>query len=358
MPGLPPEIERRRDLSNRVLQALWTRSEWTSSLLALENKCCVYITGSLARHEIDNNSDLDLFVVDTIDPDDETTKLSLIEQSQVLSALDEIRRDSIFHERKFSRGGAFLHPKPFSAMVAEIGDPQDDAKNLFTARILLLVNSAPLMNKDVYHQLRSRSIDAYWLGVDSSGNAYKADPDAAHKPIMFINDLRRWWLSVALNFERYHNHKAISAAIAKRTLGHAADITTDPIIERRIANLKLRHARMLGVYSVIAAMLALSEDDGLKRGAFESILDANPVDRLLIIADAHPSVGGLVDSIICQYAEFLEKMTGTKEELFERMADDAQYKPLKRASYDFHRNVYTLLTNLGGEGILHRNVVI
>lgn len=357
MMPLPSEIERRRELSGRVSYALTSRKQWASSLINLQDKCCIYITGSLARSELDENSDLDLFVVDNINPDDKKSALTYVEQSQVVSALDEIRRD-YFADRKFSRGGLFLMPIPFSAMAAEIGDPQDDSKNLFTARMLLLINSFPLVNIEGYERLRSQIIDLYWSGMDSSGVTYSIPSDQGHKPIMFINDLRRWWLTVALNFERNNSHQTIQQKLRERSQGGIQSASDNPVIERRIADLKLRYARMLGVYSVLIGILAHAQNDGVLRTDFERIIAASPVDRLLQVAEKIPDSASQISSILASYSNHLAFLAGKKEEVASRAADDSQYKPLKEAAYEFHSQVFELMESLGAGSILYRYMVI
>lgn len=352
--ALPNELSRREALSRTILPAL-TNLTHTSELEDIQGKFCVYITGSLARLEIDENSDLDLFLVDHVIPDE---PLTFIETSRVITTLEAIRKASLFHERKFSRGGFFLRPLPFSSMIQEIGDPQEDARNLFTARMLLLINSLPMINESVYHDLRRLSIDAYWSNVDSRGQLHMVPRDKPHKPLMFMNDLRRWWLSVALNFERNHGHRAVSKKALLRSEKGLEDPLGDPVVERRIANLKLRHARALAVYSVLAALLAAEQSDGVTRGDFDNILSLTPIQRLLSIRERVENVRNTVDRLLNMYASYLEFLTGGKSQLAARIRSDQQYKPMKQQSYEFHREICALLEKLGRGSLLYEYMIV
>lgn len=351
---LPKEIVRRETLSRTVLPGL-TNLTHTSELEDLRDKFCVYITGSLARLEIDENSDLDLFVVDHVTPED---PLSFIETSRVIATLEAIRKASLFRERRYSRGGYFLRPLPFSSMIREIGDPQEDARNLFTARMLLLINSLPMINRPVYDDLRSRSIDAYWSTVDSGGQLRMVPHDKPHKPLMFMNDLRRWWLSVALNFERNHSHRAVSEKARARSEGGLEDPLDDPVVERRIANLKLRHARSLAVFTVLATLLAAQRSDGVTRADFDEALSLTPVQRLTAIREKSPDVQDTIDRILDMYASYLEFLSGNKTDLALRVQKDQEYKPMKQQSYRFHREICELLERLGKGSLLYDYMVV
>ena len=354
---LPKEIIRRKELSKRVISTL-VKWPTTENVEESYKKCCVYITGSLARYELDENSDLDLFVVDHFEPDNPESALTFVEQSRIVSSLEDIRNDSLFAKRKFSRGGYFLQPLPFSAMVDEIGDPQDDARNLFTARMLLLINSYPMINKVGYGRLRKEATDAYWTLVDSKGCASTAPGDMPYKPIMFLNDLKRWWLSVALNFERNHNHRAIARKMELCKAQGIFDPLEDPRAERRLANLKLRHARVLAVYSVLANMLACEHSEGIIRSDFEDIIQSSPIERLIYIAQHRPNFERDVSRLLAMYATYLEFLTGSKAELASRIKDDKQYKPVKFQAYDFHSGLFNLMNRLGEKSLLYQYMVV
>jgi hypothetical protein len=52
-------------------------------------------------------------------------------------------------------------------MVEEIGAVGDDYSNRFTARVLLLINSRPLVNGDQYQLAREEVLHAYWRRAES-----------------------------------------------------------------------------------------------------------------------------------------------------------------------------------------------
>ncbi len=249
---------------------LWTRLN--TGLAAhpipdwVTKKVCVYVTGSVARNEASGNSDLDAIVIDDLpgnrhlDPRKDQL-LSRVDQAHLLASLDHARKEAKF--REFSRGGDFLIPHSLRTMVEEIGAVGDDYSNRFTARVLLLINSRPLVNGDQYQLAREEVLHAYWRRAES--------PDKEFFPVYLLNDLRRWWHYLLLNFER-DNPPAQESDNPKVAAKRRSD--------RRIANLKLRYARLLGAYTPIVGVLAASKAKGITVEQMREVLDATPTGRL------------------------------------------------------------------------------
>jgi predicted nucleotidyltransferase len=80
---------------------------------------CVYITGSMARDEAFNLSDLDLFIMD--DFTDGVPRLTPIRHAELLAGLNQARQIAGF--RPFSRGGSFLENHSFQEMMQQTGTP-------------------------------------------------------------------------------------------------------------------------------------------------------------------------------------------------------------------------------------------
>lgn len=336
------EIRRRQEVTRARWTALETAVGYDQAPIAeIAKRACVYVTGSMARTEATEESDLDVFVVDSVSPG--ISSLSSVEYAHLLSWLDRVRLAAKF--RPFSRGGHFLSVHSFDSMVASIGDSSDDARNAFTARMLLLINSAPLLNEPAYSEMRRRALDAYWYEGGSDGTAGLAPPDKPRFPIMLINDLRRWWGVVALNFERDHRFDQVKQ-------------DEDGVVDRRIANLKLRYARMLAVYSVILGVVADSTKDGVTRPQVECVLDATPIERLEVVGATYPELNGYVSSVLQSYDKHLLLLRGSKEDVRSRLSDNHTWSRVKTDAYNFHTEFTELFQRAGNGRALYEYCIV
>jgi hypothetical protein len=258
----------------------------------------------------------------------------------LLSAIDEARAEVGL--RSFSQGGRFLTCHAFDKMVDAIGNAEDDFTNRFTARMLLLLNSRPLVNQSAYGPAREKVIDRYWR--------QEPDPDKPFYPVFLLNDIRRWWGIVLLNFE-YRNPPADSGDPPSKQRKLRA--------ERRVNNLKLRYARLLASYTPILSLLAEAEDDGVRRSALLPILDATPLERLDRL---RPVLGEqfllLAENIIVMYDEYLQYMDATEAELYEKVLDPEWSEVVKAKAYKFGDLVGDLLRHLGEGKRLYRYVIV
>ena len=135
-------IDRRKysELRLKELQKHLTHAEKYAA-----DKACVYAIGSFARGEATEHSDLDLFIAGkTVGHDDD----------RALSGLDEIciKAELIDATRKlklpdFSGDGQYVVHYTVKDLTATLGQPDDDARNTFTARLLMLLESRPLVGE-------------------------------------------------------------------------------------------------------------------------------------------------------------------------------------------------------------------
>lgn len=323
---LSTEIDRRRLYTERRWQALELLASDQFGSLEVASRTCIYVTGSMARGEATEGSDLDLFVVDALNEGDR--RLNHVETAHLVAHLDNVREDAGF--RPFSRGGEFVRTLSMQDLITLIGDPQDDALNTFTARMLLLINSRPLTNYDAYARSRELVLDKYWI---------PQAPRADFRPIMLLNDLRRWWGVLCLNFERFNPYYVVDAYSAQ------------PTTERRVSNLKLRFARLMAAYTPILGLIYASTDDGIiDRATCDEILLLSPVERLLTIQEGSGSdsrVGELVREVIDAYNMYLIFMNRAKEELFRSVSQPDTWRIQKDLAYDFHKKFFSLFVAVG-----------
>ncbi|MGY3555138.1 nucleotidyltransferase domain-containing protein [Williamsia sp. R60] len=295
----------------------------------ISNRACIYVTGSVARDEASEASDLDLFVLDDLPvskgSNESRGRLNYVESARLIEALDELRGAAEF--RPFSRGGEFIQPHSFMTILSEIGAPTDDASNSFTARLLLLMNSRPLLNADAYDLAREQVLSAYW---DRSSS------DDPFFPIMLTNDIRRWWGVLCLNFERYN----------RRMKGEGFKSTP----KRRMENLKLRYSKLLGVYSTILDLVDRSASEGLTRISAQEVFDSLPIDRVLNVSSRHPetsAVPALAHEVLSMYNDYLTFVATSEDQLLEALADDTTWKEQQALAFAFHEKFVRLFSTAG-----------
>ena len=108
-------------------------------------KLCIYLTGSFARLEASQHSDVDLFFIHP--GSSKSGPISRINKILLDSELIKLSRELNFPE--FSNDGEYLLIHYIEDIKDKLGSPQDDSSNYFTARLLLLLESRSIYN-DVY----------------------------------------------------------------------------------------------------------------------------------------------------------------------------------------------------------------
>jgi hypothetical protein len=330
-----PELQQRAESTDHQWRALSDTAAATQSRLELvtptnqdavplKNRAFCYATGSVARGEAAKGSDLDVFLMGAPGQ----SPVSFVETAHIVSFLDSVREANAF--RAFSQGGEYVGLHDFSEVLGQIGSRLDDSTNTFTARILLLLESRPLFNPEAYAEAKSQILDRYW------GDRPATD---FFLPIMLMNDIRRWWGAVGLNFEAKHQVDLTSSKREKA--------------ERVLGNLKLRYTRLLAVYSSLAGIIHISTDAGLVRKDLEAILDLTPVERLALIVGGLPQDDqGQGREILKQYDAAMVVLGRPKEELLSDLENEDFANGLKDKAYEFHRLFTGFYSRIGGEKTL------
>jgi hypothetical protein len=189
------ELARRRTQSSARITKLRQNLKPAERIAA--GKACVYATGSFGRGEASIHSDLDLFIVGKRNG---TPGRDGVEGS-LLKRLDDIRvkADLIEVTRKlgipeFSGDGRYLTHYSVHEFTKTLGTPEDDVTNTFTARLLLLLESRPLIGDAVYDDIIQEVVAAYWRDY--------ADHKSAFMPAFLANDILRLWRTFCVNYER------------------------------------------------------------------------------------------------------------------------------------------------------------
>lgn len=238
-------LEARRQKSEKGLSEIRKRFSKTSFFKT--KSICVFTAGSFGRRDAGKKSDLDLFVISER-VGKERSRLSDLE---ILAKLIEINRDLKYPP--FSNDGQFLKVYSIADMKGKTGDPIDDSENLFTARLLFLLESVPLCNRHLYNKHLKEIVDHYFRDYP----AHKS-----FRPLFLLNDILRYWRTLCLNYERIRN---------------------DPGRPWRKKNINLKFSRMLTVFSTVLPLIALP----VRRPKdFINLAKARPLDRLAQGLDA------------------------------------------------------------------------
>jgi predicted nucleotidyltransferase len=157
-------------------------------------KACVYATGSFGRGEASSHSDLDLFIVGKKNgkpgPDGkEGSLLKRLDEIRIMADLIEVTRNLEIPE--FSGDGRYLVHYSVHDFTKTLGTPEDDVTNTFTARLLLLLESCPLLEDTVYGEIIEEVVAAYWRDYE--------DHKGTFMPAFLANDVLRLWRTFCVN---------------------------------------------------------------------------------------------------------------------------------------------------------------
>ncbi|WP_152670039.1 hypothetical protein [Lysobacter capsici] len=204
----------------------------------------IFAAGSLGRLEAGGNSDLDIFVIAR------SGRLGRLTEVRLLSKIADLNDTLGFPP--FSDEMRYMKVYDSEHLVKYTGTPRDDSENSFTTRMLLLLESAPLVNQELYYCIMSEVCENYFR--DNKG---KRD----FRPLFLINDLLRYWRTLCLNYEQCRE---------------------DPEKPWRKRNMNLRFSRLTTVFSTVALLMT---DRPTQAFDFIGQTSRTPIERLAIAID-------------------------------------------------------------------------
>ena len=211
-------LKRRQEDADGKLAEVHEQLEERKDLLQ-DRRVAVYLAGSLGRGDVGKFSDLDLLLI-TTKPDSERKWL---EDLEILSFI--VRINEHLGYGPFSNDGEYLKVYSLEKMLEALGAPQDDSKNLFTARMLLLLEARCVCNQPLYDEIVDKILQHYFR--DSRGKS-------TFRPLFLLNDLLRYWRTLCLNYELIR------------------DDTNRPW---RKKNINLKFSRMLTVFGTVLPLI-------------------------------------------------------------------------------------------------------
>ena len=280
------ELESRRSFTIQRLNDLCSRL--VEAEARAKDKACVYATGSFGRREASTHSDLDLFIVGK---DDEVDSNAERNPRSALRRLDEICvKANLIHATRelnfpeFSGDGEYLGHYALSDLVKTLGKRQDDVTNTFTARLLLLLESCPLVGEAVYGGVVEEVISVYWRDYEDHGDDFI--------PAFLTNDILRLWRTFCVNYEAGTDREPPE----RKAKG-------------KLKNFKLKHSRMLTCYSAILFLLSkymlhstVTPDDALEMTKRTPTVR---LEQLLSEPKCHEAFGA-IRRLLERYNKFLE----------------------------------------------------
>ncbi len=324
-------------MSNSYLESVRAQSlkrfeDLRSKLAAAERlvagKACVYATGSFGRMEAGPLSDLDLFIVVETDVKRKNGKEITVNR---LNGIDEIKLKHSLIEAvevcniaPFDGAGKYLEMHGIDDFATKLGEREDDFLNTLTGRLLLLLESRPLLGQPVYERLLDKVVTAYFGDFPNNEGDFV--------PAFLVNDILRMWRTFAVNYE-----------LERRKGGNGY----------RIKNLKLKYARMITCYSAVMYLLARHIAVGtVSPTDVKEMVALTPSERLEWIAEYVSPAGdngqrftGLMHEVLDDYSTFLAFSHRPKEKIEAEF--ESCFPQWRKDSYNFGRKFAEALTILG-----------
>lgn len=256
------DLRTRREATESILSKLL--NELDEKLKNENETISIFSAGSIGRHEIGKYSDIDPFIL----ADSHITKK---DEKNIKKLINETAHNHNFPD--ITEG--FFKIYYMDDLLKLTGESKDDHENTFTTRILMLLESLPIYNKDSYITYRERIVMNYFR--DSGGRA------SEFKPVFLLNDFLRYWRTVCLNYEKLRN---------------------EPGRPWRKKNINLKFARRFTIFSTILPMISKPIRSVEE---FIAICDKTPMERLsygLDIID-DPLFADRYEKIVSNYETFL-----------------------------------------------------
>lgn len=329
------QIEERHSHTTKKIEGLRGILKKASDLLG--DDACVYATGSFGRLEAGEQSDLDLFIL-TLDKRDRGNAL----EGSRLSGLDAIcvkaeliNATNNLGIPEFDGDGRYLVHYSVQDFTRTLGTPEDDVTNTFTARLLMLLESTPLLSTPVYDSALKQVLAAYFRDYQDHSNDFM--------PAFLSNDILRLWRTFCVNYE----------ARTERT-------PEDKKKKGKLKNYKLKHSRLLTCYSSLLYLLAVyNRNNTVAPSDVVSMVGLTPLKRLEWIAqqDDYSYSINTIQYLITQYENFLVS-TADEAKLADKLMDKNEGKPYFASTYEFGNTMFTALNEVGKGSRFHRLLVV
>ena len=297
------------------------------------------MTGSFGRGEASAYSDLDLFVLGKAEgrPRREgkrRSKLARLDEIRLMSDLICVTEELEFPP--FSGDGRWLVQHSEDDLIKTLGTQHDDVENTFTARLLLLLESRPLLGNSTYDKVIETVISTYWRDYD--------DHEADFIPAFLANDILRLWRTLCINYE------------ANPGVGSEKEKA-----KRRVKNYKLKHSRLLTCYSALLYLLHThKERNTVSPGDVLDMIRLTPTERLEYLRKQSSLAGAYtaLDELLGQYDTFLGTTNRKEDELIEKFMARGISKIYMDKANEFGDSMFGVLNKIGEGSRFYRMFVV
>ncbi|WP_157115226.1 hypothetical protein [Paracoccus contaminans] len=306
------EIGQRRDYSEKLINEL--SKSLTKSAGWTQNVGCIYATGSLGRLEASPHSDVDAFIGCKQEGDQHhISNLTTIRiKAELIEALKALELP------EFDSDGRYLERFTPTQLIEATGSNHDDAENTFTARLLLLLESRPIVGSNFHKTMQADVVNAYWRDFDKHGDSFV--------PAFFANDALRLWRTFCVNYEARANSKP------EAEKGH-----------RRTKNIKLRFSRIMTIFSALLVFLNVERLNGTVTHVDAlRVFGLTPIDRLAELISFKE-----VEAALKIYNDFLAETNRSNEDLQSAFAKDLFYYKMRSNSAEFSKSIFEALNKVG-----------
>lgn len=304
----------RRQYSESRLNELKRRISGCAETRPFEPKLTMFAAGSYGRLEASEYSDLDLFFLYHGMPRD--LEDAHIFRLRLFAKLIEIADVMGFPE--FSNDGEFLEILFTGDMLEHLGGREDDYRNHFTTRILLLLEARPIYAETRFTQIKEEIVESYFRD-------YPDHPES-FRPIFLVNDIIRYWKTLCLNYEHKRNQPAGDE---------------DTRVKQKVKNFKLKFSRMMTCFATVAALSCQNEP--VEPSEVVRLTTITPRERLENISEKIPELRAEVNTILSDYEWFLGLTGLTAENLRRHFHDKSKRAEAFARANSFGDKIYDLL---------------
>lgn len=319
-----------QDLEDRAQNSNERLKKFTDSLLQEATEVlaklpdlCLYCAGSYARKEASPYSDLDLFFLHT--GASVEAPVSNLEKTLLDAAIIATMRAQDFPDP--SGEGRYLEIHHLKDLLAALGSPSDDYHNYFTARILLLLESKPVHNTEVYWSSVNSVIESYYRDYHDHANTFL--------PVFLINDVIRYWKTVCLNYEHRRNRPAED--LQRRNENH-------------LKNLKLKFSRVFTCFSFIISLSFAKAP--INPAAVAEVVSLTPRERLERTVKLANHDHDALNSILELYRWFLNVTERPKKEQLVWIGDRRNRDAAFDKGRKFGDELFRMLREVSNEDML------
>jgi hypothetical protein len=327
-------LDRRRAYSAQRIREL--QQQLSPSETAVAGKACIYLTGSFGRNEGCEHSDVDLFIVGRELLVEEKPRRALTNLQEICIKAELIRALDNLGFEKFSGDGEYLEHYTITQLVRSLGRREDDAENTFTARLLLVLESQPLIGGEIYDEMTDAVLASYWRDYEGHETTFL--------PAFLTNDILRLWRTFCVNYEAHTQNEPLPKKYKKR-----------------LKNYKLKHSRMLTCYSALLFLMAeWNESKTVSPSAASTMVKMTPTERIesLKTRFSNSEAAEALEQLLIQYDKFLEWTAESEREMLTKIAEDFHWRDITESARVFAELMFRCIKLIGDNGPFHRMLIV